>query len=69
MLKSWVLKLRWKVKVEKIITKKITHLDEEYAEYQRLHRRFHLEDDEKAKIIYVHLIDAYKEILKEILRK
>ena len=49
-----------------IIVKKISILDREYSEYQKLHKRFYMSEDDNAKLIYELLVDTYENILKEI---
>ena len=44
----------------------LEELDREYATYQDLHRRYHKNDDEVAKLIHRHLADLCRRILKEI---
>lgn len=55
--------------IEEFIAKEILELDKDYSEYQRLHRKFHMEADMKAKIIYEHLMDVYTNIMKKLARK
>jgi len=44
----------------------LKELDDEHAEYQRLHRRFYMEEDENAKLIYKQRADEIKRLLKRI---
>jgi hypothetical protein len=51
---------------EKAVAELLKELDDEHAEYQRLHRRFYMEDDENAKLIYRQRADEIKRLLKRI---
>lgn len=43
-----------------------SELDREYADYQRLYRKFYLEEDPTAKIMHRQKIDLLKLILRRI---
>ncbi|MFA5048422.1 MAG: hypothetical protein WC516_05375 [Patescibacteria group bacterium] len=43
-----------------------TGLDKDYSDYQRLHKKFYLEEDLNVKLIYRHKTDMLKDILKRI---
>lgn len=51
---------------EKAYAELLKELDAEHAEYQRLHRRFYMEEDENAKLIYKQRVDEIKRFLKLI---
>ena len=48
------------------IAELLKELDNDHAEYQRLHRKFYLEEDKKAKLIYVHLSNLLKRVIERI---
>ena len=51
---------------EIIIVELQSELDRDYAEYQRLHKKFYLEEDSNAKLIYRLKTDMLKLLLKKI---
>ena len=51
---------------EKAAIELLKELDDEHAEYQRLHRRFYMKEDENARLIYRQKIDEIKRLLKRI---
>jgi len=53
-------------KYEEVIGRILTELDEQHADYQKLHRKFHGEDDPGAKHTYGLLIDLCERIKKEL---
>lgn len=46
-----------------------SELDREYSDYQRLHRKFYLEEDTSAQIIHKQKTDLLKLILRRLLEK
>ena len=51
---------------EIVIGEMQSELDREYSEYQNLHRKFYLEEDLNAKLIYRLKTDMFKALLKRI---
>ena len=51
--------------IHDMVSSILEELDCEYSTYQNLHRRYHKEDDELAKIVHRRLVDLCKRILKE----
>lgn len=51
---------------EEVIGRILKELDEQHANYQKEHRKFHGKDDDAAKHTYSLLIDLCERIRKEI---
>jgi len=50
------------------ITSILEELDRDYAIYQDMHRRYHRNEDEVAKLVHRHMVDLCKRILKELVK-
>jgi hypothetical protein len=55
--------------VEEVIAEVLVELDKKHADYQRLHRFFHVEDDEEAKHTHSLLIGVCDDIRARLKRK
>lgn len=51
---------------EIVIGEMQSELDRDHSEYQRLHKKFYLEEDLNAKLIYRQKTDLLKALLKRI---
>jgi hypothetical protein len=51
---------------EEVIASRLVKLNQEHAEFQRLHKKFYGKWDDSAKFIHSLLVNTYESILKEI---
>jgi len=51
-----------------VISSVLEELDTEYTEYQELHCRYHIREDDVAKIVHKRLVELCKRLLREIPR-